>query len=904
LLPGDEDYQFDFHWDDDIDGLGLATDGPIDTYIEIHPTNDWFADPTLSDDKEFSTMGTQKLFGGLTDSEKSTYFPDAAPPDALEVSFWRTGTPSSSALNTASASGQTTAGVPVDASTGVDLLSVILHEIGHILGVGADILGEPGEFNIYPHHVGGVENVLVLEGDGHLAGDHNMPGFLMNPFTPSGRRYYPSATDVLVISEDQGITDVRLQRVGSISSGIWADQSKWIGFDVPDVTQDVYIAHGGTVTLNANGQAKSLVISSGSVDAQTNRLAVDGLLSFNGAAATVGPGGTIAANSISAANGVLTTAAGSTVRFNSFTAGASASMTFNGNVAIGYDTSSPGQVTSTFDPGPNTVWNVAEQLAVGDENTITALEIKGGTVFTSTTGRIGASLIGGGTGHVNIHQPGSSWTIGGATGALDARNGTLSVFNKAFLQTGSTSIGGEAGQMHLTVNDGSWNANGSVDIGPASITGGGRGRLTVQNGGQATILGDVAVHGASTQPSEITVESGGRLQVDGQINVRQFGKMIYRDGTTANDTTFENHGATAANGSGGVTQFYDTATADDAMFTNRGGTAPGAGAGQTTFADNATADTATFINENADVASALGGFTAFFGRSTAGDASTAGKATFQNLGADVGGRGYTRFHDNASAGDATFTNKPSPSSGGATEFWGFSSAADATIINDTRTPTASRGGEILFRDNATAARAMLIVRDGTSVIDFHGHSTAAQSTIVLEDVQLGSFLRFWDDATAGSANITVGKAGYAQFYSRSDAGIAKIRVHAGTSSGQGNGLLSVSGSSSPLAVPEATLAEAIITLDGGAVGGAPGGAVNVVGAGSTAGDATITANGGTVVGASGGTIAFSSGGHAGRSTLIANGGMGGGGGGRIVFGFNGLGDFARVVLNGGILDLN
>jgi autotransporter-associated beta strand protein len=83
------------------------------------------------------------------------------------------------------------------------------------------------------------------------------------------------------------------------------------------------------------------------------------------------------------------------------------------------------------------------------------------------------------------------------------------------------------------------------------------------------------------------------------------------------------------------------------------------------------------------------------------------------------------------------------------------------------------------------------------------------------------------------------------------------------------------------------------------VAGAPGGAVSIVGAGSTAGDATITAHGGTVPGASGGVVAFSSAGHAGRSTIVVNGGTGGGGGASLVFSFGGFGDLARVVLNAG-----
>ena len=86
LLLGPEEYSFDFHWDNDIDGLGLTTDG-IDTYIEINPDWNWFADPTPSDDAEFNVSSGQTLFSQLSGSNQSTYFPGTVPPGALEVGF-------------------------------------------------------------------------------------------------------------------------------------------------------------------------------------------------------------------------------------------------------------------------------------------------------------------------------------------------------------------------------------------------------------------------------------------------------------------------------------------------------------------------------------------------------------------------------------------------------------------------------------------------------------------------------------------------------------------------------------------------------------------------------------------------------------------------------------------------
>ncbi len=274
LLPDAGVYEFDFQWDDDIgdDTLGLATDlGVLDVFIEINPNFNWYADSTPGLDEEFDFSGQQQLYGQLSSADQTTYFPGAAPPDALEVRYRGLGSPAA-----ASASGQ----VGVTAATGFDLLSVILHEMGHILGVYGL---EPGDYNIDPLHVGGLLGVVVLaEGGAHLGGNSATPGFLMNPGTPPGARYRPSATDVLVIAEDQGYTGVYLERVGSISSGLWSVPGAWIGGAAPDIAQEASIRHGGQVALDNDAQARNLQIAGGSsLAVYSNHLIVDGGLLFD-----------------------------------------------------------------------------------------------------------------------------------------------------------------------------------------------------------------------------------------------------------------------------------------------------------------------------------------------------------------------------------------------------------------------------------------------------------------------------------------------------------------------------------------------------------------------------------------------------------------------------------------------
>ena len=83
------------------------------------------------------------------------YFPGANPPFTLETRFNLSGN---------------TAGLGLggyNANNGFDLLTVILHEIGHVLA----ITDGSGDFGISPQYVGGTNGVLVQRNVDHLGGD-------------------------------------------------------------------------------------------------------------------------------------------------------------------------------------------------------------------------------------------------------------------------------------------------------------------------------------------------------------------------------------------------------------------------------------------------------------------------------------------------------------------------------------------------------------------------------------------------------------------------------------------------------------------------------------------------------------------------------------------------------------
>jgi hypothetical protein len=150
LLPGEGEYEFDFHWDDDISGLALHTTG-IDEYIEVNPNFNRYADSDFFADNDFNF--SQTLYSGLPSANQAAWFSGTPPPSMLEVGFV--------GLGNATLSQSAQAGVT--SANGFDLLTTILHEMGHALGISDT---EPGDYNINPQHIGGgLNNVLVNEAE-------------------------------------------------------------------------------------------------------------------------------------------------------------------------------------------------------------------------------------------------------------------------------------------------------------------------------------------------------------------------------------------------------------------------------------------------------------------------------------------------------------------------------------------------------------------------------------------------------------------------------------------------------------------------------------------------------------------------------------------------------------------
>jgi len=862
LLPGPGNLEFDFHWDDDIDSdpddgkltLGLTTDaGPFDLFIEINPLAPWYADPFPATDDEFSPTGSQRLFSGLSPAEQSTYFLNTNPPGALETGYSRPGIP-----------GPVGAG-GFDAASGFDLLTVILHEMGHALGIDGRL---PNLYSMDQQFLGGVSGSLVLGGEGgHLAGNATTPGFLMcDACAVPGGRYYPSATDVFVAAKANEISDVHLQRVGRISSGLWNQPNAWIGGDVPSAPQDVYITYGGTVTLSEDASAKDLLVDGGSsLVVQDRILSSAGIFNFAGAATvSVDAGGIIYANTVVRGAADPLTAADSRVVLNSYEGGASTSANFNGNLGIGTGSSTAAEVT--FDPSTITNWAIGRELEIGYFRSAHFV-IDNAMDVTSESGSLGTGSPTGPAGRVSVSGAGSSWML---SSALRVRSGSISVSDNARLDSASGAVGTDSALASATVDDGVWIISGNLSVGPAATIGTGQGLIAVQNSGFINVAGNITVRGTTSHMSQIIVSSGGSLRTDGNVVVGPFAEVTFNDSTYAHSgvlgsETFENLGGTSDSGAGGLTRFMDTATAGNARFTNR----PGA----TIFAK--------------------GGETHFYDHASAGN-STLDRSRFDNLPGIVSyGSGTTRFFNSASAGEGEFYNHPGFLNVYATvEFNDDSTGGNGTFVNLPGVLGQSVGGAIVFNDDSIAETGTYTSQGEGGTVTFNHRSNADHGTFTTADnVGGNSRIQFFDDSTAGHANFSMGANTPLQFNSRSTAADATITVRPG-------GIVQFAGEFNALQTYTTTAANAHIDLEGAIAPFTYGGHAGFS-TWSTAGDAVITAKGGTANNAAGATIVFDYEGKAGNATLNAKSGVNGGAGGTIYFQRGGTGGTARLVVEQG-----
>ncbi|MEZ6189809.1 MAG: hypothetical protein R3C45_00785 [Phycisphaerales bacterium] len=532
--------------------------------IRIDNGTAWFIDPTPSTNVEFNMQ--QTLWRDINSTQRSDWYNGAVGiAQTFEVGF----------------GGTATAGGGANGLT--DMLTVILHEVGHALGMASDNdttdaeTGD-GDYDFNTAYVNGV--TLAVEtannsGDDGLNIAHLESNFaLMNPSIPNSTRILPSHTDLFAMAAGNAFNALDVPRRELYNEGSWNSASLWSGNQVPASNDDAFVrdARGDgdlDVSLSAAGFANNLTVAEGA-DVATNGFKLDAsnivTLTDPASSITVGTGGELEANQIIVRNSAELIVSGGLVDTSTLTLDSGTTLTGllgNHTVDVSNSLANNGTIrallnsTLTFQSTAATPWNLD---GIGDGR----LEANTGNLFFDTGGLLGAFQGDMQVGAGHYIRIDAAWTnqgdielnggadfanrarlIGGTitqnTGgaSLDA-TGLVDIDAPMLIQGGSvrTFAGGELnlnGATTITGGNFSLYGGATMDVnGPLTLSGGffsgsgpsGSGGYTFDgtttyNGGTIQLAAIIQQNGNASVASDTTIQNG-YLDMDGAAGTAQW----------------------------------------------------------------------------------------------------------------------------------------------------------------------------------------------------------------------------------------------------------------------------------------------------------------------------------------------------------------------------------------------
>jgi len=592
--------EVEYYYDDlsDPDGtlashLNLATSGgkPTECRIRVDTQRNgaerlWYFDPTPTDHSEFDME--QTLVRDLTAAQQADWY-NGAPHDFLEVSY----------------RGAATATAPADARNGVDLFSVLLHEMGHGVGMTGNVAaGEVGD-NDYDFDStllwgnAAAAECFSAGNQMHLDADDA----LMFPFSDIGMRTLPSATDIFSIetASEWGDTNIDLLRQDfhdAAGNEDWNTASNWAGNQTPGAADDAWVRHGGDVYLSADDRVENLTVAEASyVFTDSNKLTVDDELTIGddngtaGAVSVLEAGGELEAQNITVRDGAyISLLNGGLVDAGSVTVEDGGTITAGGTIDVSTALVNDGSISSVLTgltlttASAGGVWDLdgtsgdgVVYASLGDLHVTGELSDAFDGEMT-----VGLSFLGSETGHVATFVDGWELGSGGVLTMIGDGDDPARIAGGTMIANGDVTITG-VGQFQCDVT-----FSGTTDItladaddtlylyGATTYEGGdytGSGRL-VQNG-TATISDDTTIDvatydmdgtsgssgmtvvGATLTVNSSYLENGGANDYDGDLIVfggslvvntdaawRLDGSMALVEGAVSGQTLTVGNGAT------------------------------------------------------------------------------------------------------------------------------------------------------------------------------------------------------------------------------------------------------------------------------------------------------------------------------------------------------------------------
>ena len=234
----------------------------IDTLDGNGVPRPWWYDPTPEESSEFTIQQTfWRDLSPVVNGQRLDWYNDfgsSVIPDTFEVGYSGTAPVTSPAFNQ------------------WDILTSMLHEVGHALGVnGSTSETNDNDYDIDPSFIFG--QTLGVETDTAGGVENADPAHIENPNTlmaggqaALGLRRLPSHTDLFAMASGDNWTDLDVPRREFYGNSNWNNDANWSGDKAPHSNDDVFVraAMGPgvpiTAGLTADGVARNLTVSEGS----------------------------------------------------------------------------------------------------------------------------------------------------------------------------------------------------------------------------------------------------------------------------------------------------------------------------------------------------------------------------------------------------------------------------------------------------------------------------------------------------------------------------------------------------------------------------------------------------------------------------------------------------------------